>query len=484
MFFAELHCAGGGVGIASPTFFRAMKHEIRHVHFLGICGTAMGAVAAAMRAQGYVVSGSDEKVYPPMSTFLEEQGISLTEGYAAENLPATADLIVVGNAISRGNPEVEAVLNRKLYYLSLPEVLKMFFLRGRHNLVVTGTHGKTTTTSMLAWILKSAGLDPAYMIGGIARNLGQGSSLHESRHFVIEGDEYDTAFFDKRSKFVHYLPELVIVNNIEFDHADIFDDLDAIKLSFRRLLNIVPSEGMVLVNGDDPNSIEVARDCRAALVEVGFSENAARQIREVSYSATGSEFTLLETRFSLPLVGEYNVRNAAMAISAAHFYGVPLGAIQSAVAAFEGVMRRQEVRGEVRGITIIDDFGHHPTAIGQTLRGMRHQYAGRRLWALFEPRSNTTRRACFQDSLPAALGEADGVILAQVARLDQLPEENRLDPQRVVDDIAANGKPAFYEPGVSEIIARLRGLAEPGDVVVIFSNGGFGNIHERLLAEL
>ncbi len=461
-----------------------MKHEIRHVHFLGICGTAMGAVAAAMRAQGYVVSGSDEKVYPPMSTFLEEQGITLTEGYAAENLPADADLIVVGNAISRGNPEVEAVLNRKLYYLSLPEVLKQFFLRGRHNLVVTGTHGKTTTTSLLAWILKSAGLDPAYMIGGIARNLGQGSALHDSRHCVIEGDEYDTAFFDKRSKFVHYLPELVVVNNIEFDHADIFADLDAIKLSFRRLLNIVPSEGMVLINGDDPNSVEVARDCRAALVEVGFSENAGRHIRDVSYSATGSAFTLLDTRFELPLVGEYNVRNAAMAISAAHFYGVPLAVIQTAVAAFEGVMRRQEVRGEVRGITIIDDFGHHPTAIGQTLRGMRHQYPGRRLWALFEPRSNTTRRACFQDTLPAALACADGVILAQVARLDQLPEANRLDPQRVVADIAATGRPAYYEPGVSEIIARLRTLAEPRDVIVIFSNGGFGNIHERLLHEL
>ncbi len=444
----------------------------------------MGAVAAAMRAQGCIVSGSDEKVYPPMSTFLAEKGIELSAGYSPENLPPGADLIVVGNAISRGNPELEAVLNRRLAYLSLPEVLKHFFLRGRHNLVVTGTHGKTTTTSLLAWILKCAGLDPAYMIGGIARNLGQGSSLHESRHFVIEGDEYDTAFFDKRSKFVHYLPELVIVNNIEFDHADIFDDLDAIKLSFRRLLNIVPSEGMVLINGDDANAVDVARECRAALVEVGFSENAGRHIRDVSYGAGGSAFTLLETRFELPMGGEFNVRNAAMAISAAHFYGVPLAKIQEAVATFEGVARRQEVRGEVRGITVIDDFGHHPTAIGQTLRGMRHQYAGRRLWALFEPRSNTTRRACFQDSLPAALSEADGVILAQVARLDQLPEENRLDPERVVADIAATGRPAFYEPGVDEIIARLRTLAEPGDVVVIFSNGGFGNIHERLLREL
>jgi UDP-N-acetylmuramate: L-alanyl-gamma-D-glutamyl-meso-diaminopimelate ligase len=461
-----------------------MKQEIRHVHFIGICGTAMGAVAAAMRAQGYTVTGSDAAVYPPMSTFLESKGIKLSEGYKPENIPADADLIVVGNAISRGNAEVESVLNRKLYYLSLPETLKQFFLRGKHNLVVSGTHGKTTTTSLLTWILKSAGLDPAYMIGGIAHNLGQGSSLHDSKYVVIEGDEYDTAFFDKRSKFLHYLPELVIVNNIEFDHADIFDDLDAIKLSFKRMLNIVPSEGMVLINGDDQNCIDVARDCRAQLVEVGFSPNASRHIGEVSYDPHGSSFTLLGTRFTIQAVGEYNVRNAAMAISAAHFYGIALDVIAKAVASFEGVKRRQEVRGEVRGMTVIDDFGHHPTAIRETLRGLRHQYPGRRLWAIFEPRSNTTRRAVFQHELPAALGEADGVILAQVARLDQLASDNRLDPAQVVADIAATGKPAFYEPDVTAIIARLKPLAQERDVIVILSNGGFGGIHERLLKEL
>jgi UDP-N-acetylmuramate: L-alanyl-gamma-D-glutamyl-meso-diaminopimelate ligase len=461
-----------------------MNQAIRHVHFIGICGTAMGAVAAAMRAQGFTVTGSDASVYPPMSTFLESKGIKLSEGYKPENIPAEADLIVVGNAISRGNPEIEAVLNRKLYYLSLPETLKQFFLRGKHNLVVTGTHGKTTTTSLLTWILQSAGLNPAYMIGGIAKNLGQGASLHESKHVVLEGDEYDTAFFDKRSKFVHYLPELVIVNNIEFDHADIFDDLDAIKLSFRRLLNIVPENGMVLINADDKNCIDVAENCRAQLVEVGFSPNAARHIRDVAYDQKGSAFTLLDTRFQLQAVGEYNVRNAAMAISAAHFYGVPLPVIAKAVAAFEGVKRRQEVRGEVRGITVIDDFGHHPTAIRETLRGLRHQYPGRRLWAIFEPRSNTTRRAVFQHELPAALAEADGAILAQVARQEQLAADDRLNPEQVVKDIAAAGRAAFYEPDVDAIIARLRPLTQERDVIVILSNGGFGGIHERLLKEL
>jgi UDP-N-acetylmuramate: L-alanyl-gamma-D-glutamyl-meso-diaminopimelate ligase len=461
-----------------------MNQSIRHVHFIGICGTAMGAVAAAMRAQGFVVTGSDAGVYPPMSTFLESKGIKLSEGYRAENIPAEAEMIVVGNAISRGNPEVEAVLNRKLYYLSLPETLKQFFLRGRHNLVVTGTHGKTTTTALLAWILKSAGLDPAYMIGGIAHNLGQGCSLHDSRHVVIEGDEYDTAFFDKRSKFLHYLPELVVVNNIEFDHADIYANVEEIKLSFRRLLNIVPENGMVLINGDDAHCIDVAEKCRAQLVEVGFSPNAARHIREVSYHETGSEFTLLETRFTMRMGGEYNVRNAAMAISAAHFYGVPLETIAKAVAVFAGVKRRQEVRGEVRGMKVIDDFGHHPTAIAQALRGLRQQYPGRRLWAVFEPRSNTTRRAIFQRELPRALAEADGVVMAQVARLELLAPDERLHPDQVVADIAAAGKPAFYEPDVDAIIARLRPLVQAPDVIVILSNGGFGNIHERLLKEL
>ena len=461
-----------------------MFQDLKHLHFIGICGTAMGAVAAALKDRGFVVTGSDEKVYPPISTFLRDRQIKITEGYSPDNIPADTDLIVVGNAISRGNIEVEAVLNRKLTYLSMPETLKLFFLSGRHNLVVTGTHGKTTTTSLLTWILQEAGLEPAYLIGGIAKNLGQGCSLHASKFAVIEGDEYDTAFFDKRSKFLHYLPEFVIVNNIEFDHADIFENLDAIKLSFRRLLNIVPSEGMVLINGDDQNCIDVARDCRAELVEVGFSENAARHIRDVSYDSGGSHFTLLDHPFRTAMMGEYNVRNAAMAISAAHFYGVSLDVIAKALDTFQGIKRRQEIRGTVHEITIIDDFGHHPTAIRETLRGLRHRFPGRRLWALFEPRSNTTRRAVFQQELPRALAEADGVILSQVARMEQLQPDQRLDPMKVIEDIAAAGKPAFYEPGADEIVQRLKPLIRANDVVVILSNGGFGGIHERLLNEL
>jgi UDP-N-acetylmuramate: L-alanyl-gamma-D-glutamyl-meso-diaminopimelate ligase len=456
----------------------------RHFHFLGICGTAMGSVAAALRERGFTVTGSDENIYPPMSTFLESRGIALHQGYRPENIPADAEIIVVGNAITRGNLEVEAVLNRKLYYASLPEVLKQFFLRGRHNLVVTGTHGKTTTTALLTWIMTDAKLDPSYMIGGIPKNLGQGARFNDSKYFVIEGDEYDSAFFDKRSKFVHYLPELLIVNNIEFDHADIFHNLDEIKLSFRRLLNIVPQNGMVLLNGDDPNCVEVARDCRAQILEIGLSPNCGQQIRDVACSSDGSRFTLGADEFEVPLVGEFNVRNAAMAISAARFYGVSVEEIRKGLASFQGIARRQELRGEAGGVKVIDDFGHHPTAIRETLRALRHRYPGCRLWAVFEPRSNTTRRAVFQQELPDALKLADGVFISQIARLDQIPKAERLDPDAVVAAILESGRPAFYEPDVAHILDRLVPMLKAKDVVVVFSNGGFDGIHGKLLERL
>jgi len=445
----------------------------------------MGSVAAALRDRGCIVTGSDEKIYPPMSDFLRAKGVALTESYRAENLPDNPEaVVVIGNVIKRGNPEAEAVLNRKLYYLSLPEVLKEFFLRGRHNLVVTGTHGKTTTTALLTWILAVAEFEPGYMIGGLPRNLGQGALFNDSKYFVIEGDEYDTAFFDKRSKFIHYLPELLVINNLEFDHADIFPDLAAVKLSFRRLVNIVPQNGMILLNGDDPNCIEVARDCLAPLVEVGFSENCAERIREVSYSATGSRFSLGEMTFDSPIFGEFNVRNAAMAAIAARFYGVTPELIQTALTSFEGIARRQEVRGSARGITVIDDFGHHPTAIRETLTALRRRYPGQRLWAIFEPRSNTTRRAVFQHRLPEALQLADGIFISQVAALDQIPAAERLDPEAVVGALAAAGRPAYYERDAAAIVERLVPILQPNDIVTVFSNGGFDGIHEKLLAAL
>jgi UDP-N-acetylmuramate: L-alanyl-gamma-D-glutamyl-meso-diaminopimelate ligase len=462
-----------------------MFTHLKRLHFLGICGTAMGAVAAALRDQGYHVTGSDEDIYPPMSTFLEEKGITLRKGYRPENLPAEAELIVIGNAICRGNPEVEAVLNRKLPYTSLPEVLKFFFLGGRHNLVVTGTHGKTTTTALLAWILESAGLAPGYVIGGLPNNLPQGAQLRPSGHYVIEGDEYDTAFFDKRSKFVHYLPELLIINNIEFDHADIYKDIDEIKLSFRRLVNIVPANGLILYNADDTHCADVVGAAFARKLPVGLGGPDGGKIEAIEYHAGHSHFRFQGEQFTIPMPGEFNVRNAAMAIAAARECGVPYEAIRVALGAFTGVRRRQEVRGEVNGIKVVDDFGHHPTAIRQTLRGLRQQQgtAGR-IWALFEPRSNSTRRAVFQEQLGQAFADADGVVMARVAKIEQIPAAERLDPEKVVAAIRASGKEAFYEDGTDAIIARAKTLARPGDMIVVFSNGGFDGIHTKLLAAL
>ncbi len=444
----------------------------------------MGNVAAMMSEAGYQVTGSDQDVYPPMSTFLEEKGIRLMPGYKGENLDYSPDLCVIGNATSRGNAEVEEILNRKLYYLSMPETLKEFFLRKSHNLVVTGTHGKTTTTSMLAWIFEYAGRQPGYLIGGLAENFGRGCAKQEGKYWILEGDEYDTAFFDKRSKFLHYLPETLIINNVEFDHADIYDSLDAIKLSFRRLVNTVPSQGLVLVNADDAHAIDVTSKALAPVNEVGFSENAAVRIRDVRADGAGMRYRLFDTEFFLPLHGDYNVRNACMATAAAHFYQIPLPVIAGALAGFKGIKRRQEIRFEIGGISVIDDFGHHPTAIRETMSGLRARFAGRKIWALFEPRSNTTRRAVFQHQLPEALALADGVFVAQVARLDQLPEKDRLNPEKVVADIAATGRPSFYEPDAETIVSKLVPLLQSTDVVVVFSNGGFGGIHAKLESAL
>jgi len=461
-----------------------MQKPVRRIHFLGVCGTAMGAVAAALRELGLIITGSDDNVYPPMSTFLEAKGIEISRGFRPENIPSNVDLVVVGNALSRGNPELEAVLNRRLLYRSLPETLKDFFLQGKSNLVVTGTHGKTTTTALVTWLFREAGCDPSFLIGGIARDLGRGAAFCDSSYFIIEGDEYDTAFFDKRPKFLHYLPESVIINNIEFDHADIYSNLDEIKLSFRRLVNIVPTAGFIFINADDSNCAEVVTKSLTRIFTVGFNGNVTHQITGVRYSGAGSEFAMAGHQFHLSLVGEFNVRNAAMAVAVALAYGLPVEVIQRALARFTGIARRQELRGEANGIKVIDDFAHHPTAIRETLFALRYRYPGHKIWAIFEPRSNTARRAVFQSTLPEALKLADAVILAQVARLEQLPPDDRLDPEQVVQTIQACGIPAFYEPHVEDILHRVKPLAKPGDVIVVFSNGGFEGIHQRLLTEL
>ena len=462
-----------------------MFGNLRSVHFIGIGGTAMASAAVAMHELGYQVTGSDQDViYPPMSTFLAERGIRVMAGYAEVNLAHRPDLVVVGNAISRGNPEAEAVLERKLRYCSLPELLKEFFIRGRRSLVVTGTHGKTTTASLLAWVLESAGLNPSFLIGGIPRNLGQGARFTDSEWFVIEGDEYDTSFFDKRSKFVHYLPEVAILNNLEFDHADIFPTLGDIQLSFRRFIHLIPRNGLLLANGDEANITPLldVRHCPVKRFGLG-AENELRASGLV-LKDDSSEFELGGTRFRIPMVGELNVRNALAVAAAARHCGIRDSVIQSAFDTFLSVKRRMEVRGEAGGVTVIDDFGHHPTAIRETVRALRVKFPGRRIWAVFEPRSNTTRRNVFQQELVDALERADAVVVAEVARLEQLPLGERLDPEKLMQDLRLTGKPAAYLPTVESIVDHVGSGARPGDVVCVFSNGGFGDIHNRLLARL
>ena len=453
-------------------------------HFTGICGTAMGAVAAAMKQRGFTVTGSDANVYPPMSEFLRGQGITLTEGYAEANIPADTDVVIIGNAISRGNPEAEAALDRKLLYHSLPEVMKEFFLRGKRNFVVSGTHGKTTTSAMLAWILKNAGRNPGYMIGGLPKNLGHGAHFTDSEFNVLEGDEYDTAFFDKRSKFLHYLPECVIVNNVEFDHADIYNNLDEIKLTFRRLLNIVPRGGVAFINGDEQNCLDVAEKAPCPVTTVGFGENCALRIEDMNYETDRSSFTLGGTAYSLRMTGEFNIRNAAMAAAAATFAGLTADEIRAGLESFDGVARRQELKGEVNGIKVIDDFAHHPTAIRLAVQSLRQSHPDSRLWVLFEPRSNTTRRAVFQTELAEALASADFAVVAAIPDLHKFPENDRLNPDQLSADIARLGGRGWYLPDVETIIAKVKDTAKPGDIIAVLSNGGFGGIHEKLLAAL
>lgn len=458
-----------------------MLPGIRSVHFVGVCGTAMASTAAAMKERGVAVSGSDENVYPPMSTFLAERRIDVMAGYREENLRHHPDLVVIGNAISRGNPEAELALEKKLRYCSLPELLKEFFIRGKHSIVVTGTHGKTTTASLLAWVFESNGYQPSYLIGGIPENLGQGARFTDSDWFIIEGDEYDTAFFDKRSKFVHYLPEVAIINNLEFDHADIFEDLKAIQTSFQRFINLIPRNGLLLANGDDSNLTPLLNVDHCPVRQFGLGEANDDQAVDCVYQDGCSSFRVGNSCFEIPLIGELNLRNALAVALAAKHCGLSHAQIQSAFSTFKGIKRRLEVRGERNGVTIIDDFGHHPTAISETIKALRIKFPNRRLWAIFEPRSNTTRRNVFQVDLANALALADVIVLSEVARLELLAPDQRLDPRRLIDDLRAKDKTADYLPEVDRIVQHVSKNARPGDVVCVFSNGGFGGIHQKLL---
>lgn len=460
------------------------KHKNEHFHFIGICGTAMGSVAAALQNRGYTITGSDQNVYPPMSDFLIKNNINVSVGHDENNIPDKVDLVVIGNAMSRGNVEVESVLNRKIPYTSLPELIKRYFLQGKRNIVITGTHGKTTTSSIIAHLLNDNGLNPNLMIGGIPLDIGEGGRFTESEFFVIEGDEYDTAFFDKRSKFVHYMPEIVVVNNIEFDHADIFNNIEEIKLSFKRMLNIVPENGVVFVNGDDNDALEVTENCRAPVIKVGANDDCDFKIENVNLESFNSSFSIKDNSFQLPMDGEFNVRNAAMAIAVSDFLNIDQQNIIESVSKFSGIARRQELRGEEKNVKVIDDFGHHPTAIAATIGALKQRYPDSKIWAIFEPRSNTSRRNLLQYELEDSLSQADGVIISEVPNPEKVPDGELLDVESVIENLSYKGKEAFIGLSSDDIVNKLIPLTSSGDTIVVLSNGGFGGIHEKLLEAL
>ena len=463
---------------------------MKKVHLIGVCGTAMATLAALLKHEGHDVSGSDEHVYPPMSDFLIAEGITLLEGYQPEHVEGALDLVVVGNAISRGNAELEAVLDRDLRYTSLPEAIRDQWLWDAQSIVIAGTHGKTTTTSLAGWLLTAAGADPTVLVGGIARNFGvDGASYRVGKGaaFVIEGDEYDSAYFDKTAKFLKYLPDIAVINNIEFDHADIYPDLDAVRLAFRRLVNLVPRRGLTLLGIDSPDAAALAPVAMSRVQTFGLAEGADWRAVDVS-TGDASRFRVVQGGhdhglFAMSLLGDHNVRNALAAIAIGADLGLDMDALRRGLAEFKGVKRRLEIVGEVRGVTVYDDFAHHPTAVAETLRALRRAAPGRRIWAVFEPRSASSCRRVFQDDFAKAFAEADHVVLASVFR-SSLPPSERLSEDQLVADLKHTGVEARHLPDVDTIVSALAGGASPGDLVVIMSNGGFGGIHKKLLTAL
>jgi len=454
----------------------------------------MASLAGMLQARGHHVTGSDMNVYPPMSTMLEQLGINVSHGFNRENLTPAPDCVIVGNAIPRGNPEVEETLKRKLLYRSQAEIVKEEFIRGRHSLAVAGTHGKTTTTSIAAWVMDQGELNPSFLIGGVAQNFGSSFRVTDSDYFIIEADEYDTAYFDKGPKFMHYLPELAIVNNIEFDHADIYRDLDAVKLAFRRFMNLVPENGRLIAGWDSPNVRTVVESFGEKLFTrletFGTDSSAKWQVRNADFGEGLSRFEVFCENeswgeFQTPLVGEFNLLNCLAVIVAADAWGISKEKIGSALASFQNVKRRAEVRGEEQGVLVIDDFAHHPTAVRETLRALRAKYRDRRLIAVFEPRSWSSRLAVFQDDYANAFTAADYVVIASVFDSEKVTEKGRaLDTRALIDAISQQGKPAFAWPDASQIVTHLVPELREGDVVAIMSNGGFGGIHERILSAL
>ena len=471
-----------------------MKGETKHIHLSGICGTAMASLAGLLQLEGHRITGSDKAAYPPMSDLLASLGIQVAQPYGEANLTPVPDLVVIGNALSRGNPEVERVLDERIPFTSMAALLHEEFLTDRESLVVAGTHGKTTTTSMLAWIYQVASretpaLEPSFLIGGVAENFGSSFQLRSTRTFILEGDEYDTAFFDKGPKFLHYFPDALILTHVEFDHADIYADLAAVKVAFRRLVNLIPRRGLIVAFDASENVTECVQNALCRVERYGFSANADWQIRNLRFAQGKSTWEVwrggtLWSEVEMHMAGEHNALNATAAAALAFGQGVSKHAIVEALATFKSVKRRLELRAQVAGIDIVEDFAHHPTAIRETLRALRAVYPERRLWAVLEPRSNTLRRKVLEQDLVASLKLADHVVLAGVYQQQRIPDAERLHPEDVVEKLNLEGTPAELLPDADAIVTGIAPRLAKGDVVAILSNGGFDGIYEKLPARL
>jgi UDP-N-acetylmuramate: L-alanyl-gamma-D-glutamyl-meso-diaminopimelate ligase len=466
-----------------------MQQE-KHVHLIGICGSAMASLAGMLQTRNYRVTGSDAAAYPPMSDLLKALGIAIKEPYAEANLSPRPDLVIVGNAISRGNVELEYVLDQRIPFRSMAETIQHEFLPGRESIVVAGTHGKTTTTSMLAWIYEVASrvkaeFTPSFLIGGIAENFGTSFRVREGKPFILEGDEYDTAFFDKGPKFMHYFPDALILTHVEFDHADIYDNLAAVKTAFRRLVNLVPRRGRLIAFDGSPNVEECVARAFCSVERYGFNSGSHWRLQDLTHSGSNSTWKIFRSgkewlQATLPLAGEHNALNATAAAALAAGQGIEPTSIVEALSTFRSVKRRLEVRAIAAGVTIIDDFAHHPTAIRETLKALRAAYPGKRLWVVLEPRSNTLRRNVFERELVESLSLADGIVVAGVFKQESIPEAERMHPEKVVAALDQAGHDATFYATADAIVQGLAPRLKPGDVVAILSNGGFDGIYEKL----
>ena len=459
------------------------------IYLIAICGTGMASLAGLLNKSGYRVTGSDSNIYPPMSTLLKSAGIDIKPGYRRANISGDIDLVVIGNAVSKDNEEVLAVQEKGLPYTSLPEALRRFFLEKRKSLVVTGTHGKTSTTALLSWMLYSSGHRPGFMVGGWIKNFDSNHAIPQGNFFVTEGDEYDTAFFDKGPKFLHYQPFASILTGIEFDHADIYRDIDHIKGSFRKYIETIDPEGFLLVEFSDRHAREVLAGATCTVETYGFSSGADWSADGYRFEGGSGHFTLCHQgktagTFRLPMIGRHNIENAVAVAAMGLKLGLTAGEIEKAFTDFQGIKRRQEIVGVKNGVTVIDDFAHHPTAIRRTLEAVREAYPGHRIWAVFEPRSATSRRKVFENKLPECFAAANRVILAGLFAPDKIKPEERLDPKRVIENINQNGGDAYFIPEVDAIVGEIAAECRPKDVVLIMSSGGFSGIHQKLLDRL